>query len=214
MMMDMENSLLKKMGEFITKFRYIILVLFLILFSFCLYNFNNVKVNNDITTYLPDNTETKYAIDLMNKEYGTFTSINLMVENVDSAYSREIYEKLDTIKEIKNVSYVEKDNNTLYTIQLVDVTDDVMVDVIYNVKKIVRDEVYHINSTYYNKALNGLDIILVLSIIIVFIILLFTCKSYFEPVITFMVFLFAIVINMGTNLCVEENEKNRRSSKR
>ena len=129
---------MKKIGEFITKFRYIILVLFLMLFCFCLYNFNNVKVNNDITTYLPDNTETKYAIDLMNKEYGTFTSINLMVENIDSVYSREIYEKLDTISDIKNISYIEKDNNTLYTIQLVNVTDEIMIDVIYNVKNDVK----------------------------------------------------------------------------
>ena len=135
--MDMENRLLKKIGEFITKFRYIILVLFLILFSFCLYNFNNVKINNDITTYLPDNTETKYSIDLMNKEYGSFTSINLMVENINSIDSRKIYKKLDSIKEIKNVSYKEKDNNTLYTIQLVDVTKETMIDVIYNVKKVV-----------------------------------------------------------------------------
>ena len=87
-----------------------ILVFFLMLFSFCLYNFNNVSINNDITTYLPENTETKYSLDLMNKEYGTFTSINLMVENINSEYSREIYEKLDTIKEIKNISYVEKNN--------------------------------------------------------------------------------------------------------
>jgi len=203
-MMNMKKDILKIFGELIVKFRYVILVFFLMLFSFCLYNFNNVSINNDITTYLPGNTETKYSLDLMNKEYGTFTSINLMVENINSEYSREIYEKLDTIKEIKNISYVEKNNNTLYTIQLVNVNDDIMVDVIYNVKKIIKDESYYIHSTYYNKALNGIDIILILSIIIVLFTLLITCKSYFEPIITFIIFLFAIVINMGTNFIIGE----------
>lgn len=200
----MKNNLLEKIGNFITKYRYIIMVLFLIVFTFCMYNFNNVKINNDITTYLPDNTETKYSLNLMNKEYGTFTTLSLMVEDTDESKSRLIYEKIDKIIEIKNVSYVMKDDNALYTIQLVDVTDDMMVDVIYNVKKIVKDETYHIHSTYYNKALNGIDIIVILSIIIILFIILINCRSYFEIVITSIIFLVTIVLNMGTNFIVGE----------
>ena len=191
-----------KIGDITAKYRYIFLVLFIVLFSFCLYNFNNVKVNNDITKYLSDDTETKEALNLMEKEYGKFTSISLMIE--DDTNARTIYDNLNTISDIKSVSYITKDNKVLYTIQLLQKTDEDMLNVIYDIKKIVSDEEYSIYTPYYSKVLNGLDIVLILSIIVVILILIITSKSIINPIIISIVSIFAIVINMGTNMLIRE----------
>ena len=44
----------------------------------------------------------------MNDEFGSFTSISLMVKDVNDY--KKIYSKLENIKNIENVSYSLKDN--------------------------------------------------------------------------------------------------------
>lgn len=43
---------------------------------------NKVKVNNDMTTYLPDTTETRRGLDLMDSEFTTYGSARILICNV------------------------------------------------------------------------------------------------------------------------------------
>jgi predicted RND superfamily exporter protein len=61
----MKEKILIKLGDFITKFRYIFLILFAILFIIGVINLNNVKVNDSLTDYLPSKTETKTGLKIM-----------------------------------------------------------------------------------------------------------------------------------------------------
>lgn len=193
---------IEKISDFSIKYRYLLLGLFFLIFIFTFLNINNVKINNNIINYLPDNTETKKGLTLMNDEFGSFTSISLMVKDVNDY--KKIYSKLENIKNIENVSYSLKDNNVLYILQIRDANEDKMVDTTYEIKKIVSDSDYYLYSSYYSGALDGIDKILIMSVCIIFIILLITSKSYFEVVITFIIFIFAIVLNMGTNFIFKE----------
>ena len=193
---------IEKISDFSIKYRYLLLGLFFLIFIFTFLNINNVKINNNIINYLPDNTETKKGLTLMNDEFGSFTSISLMVKDVNDY--KKIYSKLENIKNIENVSYSLKDNNALYILQIRDANEDKMVDTTYEIKKIVSDSDYYLYSSYYSGVLDGIDRILIMSVCIIFIILLITSKSYFEVFITFIIFIFAIVLNMGTNFIFKE----------
>ena len=77
---SMKEKLLIWLGNKITTYRYILLIGFLILFVIGLINFNNVKINESITDYLPDATETKEGLKIMEKEYAlmyTYIMYNL-----------------------------------------------------------------------------------------------------------------------------------------
>ena len=193
---------IEKISDFSIKYRYLLLGLFFLIFIFTFLNINNVKINNNIINYLPDNTETKKGLTLMNDEFGSFTSISLMVKDVNDY--KKIYSKLENIKNIENVSYSLKDNNALYILQIRDANEDKMVDTTYEIKKIVSDSDYYLYSSYYSGVLDGIDRILIMSVCIIFIILLITSKSSFEVFITFIIFIFAIVLNMGTNFIFKE----------
>ena len=54
-----------------------------------------------LTDYLPSNTETKTGLQLMEKEFGTLTSVTVMIKDVSEEEALGFYEK------IKNTSNVD-----------------------------------------------------------------------------------------------------------
>lgn len=59
-----------------------------------------VKVNHDMTKYLPEDSSTKQAIEIINQEFGNYAAVELMIENV------EILEVIQIKNTIKNVDGV------------------------------------------------------------------------------------------------------------
>ena len=54
-----DNSFMMKLATLIVDKRKGFYLIFIVLCIFCVLSMNKVKVNNDLTTYLPDTTETK-----------------------------------------------------------------------------------------------------------------------------------------------------------
>lgn len=66
-------------------------------------------MENDLTSFLPDDAETKIALDLMEKQFTTYGTSEVMVANI--SYSEA--EKLnDTLTEINGVQSVAFDRTT------------------------------------------------------------------------------------------------------
>ncbi len=54
-----DNSFMMKLATLIVDKRKGFYLIFIVLCIFCVLSMNKVKVNNDLTTYLPDTTETR-----------------------------------------------------------------------------------------------------------------------------------------------------------
>ena len=54
-----DNSFMMKLATLIVDKRKGFYLIFIVLCIFCVLSMNRVKVNNDLTTYLPDTTETR-----------------------------------------------------------------------------------------------------------------------------------------------------------
>ena len=89
-----KNSFLIKLGDLIANIRYFSLVLFLLLTVFCFLNINNVSINDSIVSYLPNDTETKYGLELMDDEFGSLANIKLMIENISIDDAKEVATEL------------------------------------------------------------------------------------------------------------------------
>ena len=67
-----DNSFMMKLATLIVDKRKGFYLIFIVLCIFCVLSMNKVKVNNDLTTYLPDTTETRRGLDLMDSEFTTY----------------------------------------------------------------------------------------------------------------------------------------------
>ena len=190
----MKERLLIWLGNTITKLRYVFLLIFVGLFIIGLINLNNVKINESITDYLPSKTETKEGLKLMEKEYGALISIDVMLDDVNLDEAINYSEKIKSIKDVDSVIFYQndsyyKDNKALYKVELIGKDKKIAKRVAKEIKKLTKDKDTYIYSDEFEDPTEGVTLVLILSIFIIFVVLLTTAKTYFEPVIAFIIFL-------------------------
>ena len=200
---------MKKFTDFIINKRYLILVLFIILTIISAVLSSKVKINYDIAEYLPDTSETRIGLNIMENEFsGTETStLNLMFENLVNEEKIEIKSYLESIDGVKSVDHdntenYNKEKYTLYVITVDDKSDSQKASDIYNqiIEKFKDYTIYTSGSvSECNKSVLPLWII-VLAVLSALVILLIMCESYVEPFLFLTSILMAVVLNKGTNI--------------
>ncbi len=198
-----------KLARFIVDKRKAFYLVFLAAVLFCAASVSKVHVNNDITSYLPADTETRRGLTLMEEEFTTLGSGQFMLTNITYDEADQV---ADEIEHIDGVSGVEFDNTEKHytgSSALITVTfdgekdDPVALQAMDRLKSVLAPYDTYIYSEV------GLDtsaqlqsemgIILVIAAIVIVIVLLFTSKSYMEVPVYVIVFGVAAVLNMGTN---------------
>lgn len=198
-----------KLARFIVDKRKAFYLVFLAAVLFCAASVSKVHVNNDITSYLPADTETRRGLTLMEEEFTTLGSGQFMLTNITYDEADQV---VDEIEHIDGVSGVEFDNTEKHytgSSALITVTfdgekdDPVALQAMDRLKSVLAPYDTYIYSEV------GLDtsaqlqsemgIILVIAAIVIIIVLLFTSKSYMEVPVYMIVFGVAAVLNMGTN---------------
>ena len=200
---------MKKFTDFIINKRYFILVLFIILTIFSGILASKVKINHDISKYLPDTSETRIGMNIMEKEFSeTETStLNLMFENLENEKKQEIKSELESIDNVESVDYDDsenynKDNYTLYVITVDDVSDSDKAKSVYNqVTEKYKDYTFYTSGNVSEANKNVLPLwIIVLAVASALVLLLIMCESYVEPFLFLTSILMAVVLNKGTNI--------------
>lgn len=204
-----KQSFLVKLGDFITEHRFFFLILFLGMSVFCCFNVANVEINDSIISYLPDETETKQGMNIMEEEFGDLTTIKLMIKDISLEEAKQLATELSSLQNVKSVVFDEtesayKDNHALYTLELEDVSEDEIDQAKNDIEALANDAEYSIYSEAFEDTMDGIDLALALSVGVIVIILLITSKTYFEPVIAFVIFAISIILNMGSNFIFGE----------
>ena len=70
-MQEENKNIMYKISAFIVDRRKAFLVFFGIAIIYCLVRISDVGVENDVTKYLPENTETRQGVDIMDSEFET-----------------------------------------------------------------------------------------------------------------------------------------------
>lgn len=205
-------DVMEKISAFIVDKRNLFFLLFIFAGIFSCFSSSWVKVEDDITTYLPDETETRRGLTVMDREFVTYATADVMVSNI--SYNRA--EKLsDKIENIKGVSSVEFENNdkhfkgasALFKVTFDGTTDDkVSINALNKIKALLKNYDTYISSEVGNSANDSLkkdmNIILVIAAAIIVLVLLFTSKSYAEVPVLIITFGAAGLLNKGTNFLV------------
>lgn len=204
----------EKIATFIVDKRNGFFLLFIGLIIFCIFSSQWVEVNDDLIDYLPETTETRQGITLMEDEFITYATAKIMVSNITLEEAETIAIKLE---EVEGVSGVEFDHDrdhfysasALYDVTFVgEVSDEISLKAMETIKEILAKYDLYISSEVGSSIADILDeemtLVMIVAVFIIVSVLLFTSKTYLEIPILLVTFGAAALLNVGTNFLLGE----------
>ncbi len=200
---------MRKITDFIINKRHLILILFIIFTIVSGILSTKVKINHDIAEYLPDTSETRIGMDIMEEEFSETetSSLNIMFENLSNEEKQKIKNDLESTDEVESVDYDDtenynKENYTLYVVTVDDKSDSELAKNVYNqISEKYKEYTFYTSGGISETNKSVLPIwIIVLAVACALVILLIMCESYVEPFLFLTSILMAVVLNKGTNI--------------
>ena len=203
------ESPMTKLARFIVDKRKAFYLIFIAAVLFSAASIHKVQINNDITSYLPSQTETRRGLTIMEEEFITLGTANIMVSNVSYETALDLSEQ---IAEVPGVSQVEfddtdahyKDSSALFTVSFDKEEADPETEAALNQVLQVLEGYDVYSSTQIGRDVSAslqkeMTVILAIAAVVIVVVLLFTSKSYMEVPVYLIVFVAAALLNMGTN---------------
>lgn len=200
---------MKKVADFIVDSRRVILLLFVVLMVYCVWGMSKVNIEYDITSYLPQETDTRKALEIMDKEFVTYGTAKIMIHNIPYAEAAELHDKIVDTDGVKSFTFENtpdyyKDSCALFNITFEGNGDDELSASAYNkvVKMLDGKEIYIAASpveTYADDLQREINAVLLMAIGVIVVVLLFTSQSFADVIVFLLTFGVAALLNMGTN---------------
>lgn len=199
---------MKKITNFIVEKRYFILTTFLLLAGISAFLSTKVKINYDITEYLPSSSEIRKGIDIMNEEFSnTTSSFNIMFKDLTDTEKEETYDYLKKIDGVNSITYqnntsYNKDGYTMYIVSIDGESDSKNAKEVFStiIEHYEDKEVYTSGEVAErNGDVVSLSIICI-AIACAMVILIIMCESYIEPFLFLFSILIGVLLNKGTNI--------------
>ena len=204
-----KQTFMESLATFIVDKRNLFFLLTVIALIFSAFSRNWVEVENDLTAFLPDDAETKQALNVMAAEFTTYGTAEVMVDNITYDAAEALR---DTIADVKGVQSVDFDETTdhysnaaaLYTVTFdYDETDDACLAALDAVKDTLSGYDLYISTdlgnTLQDTIASEVSVIMVYVAVIVVAVLLFTSQTYGEVPVLLLTFVIAMILNQGTN---------------
>ena len=102
---------MEKLAAFIVDKRNLFFLLYIFALIFSVIATGWVKVEDDITTYLPDTTETRQGLTVMNDNFVTYGTANVMVSNITYDTALDIQSRLEDIEGVTTVEFDDTDEH-------------------------------------------------------------------------------------------------------
>lgn len=206
------NNFMYRLATFVVDKRNLFFLLYGFAMIFCIFSANWVQVENDVTKYLPEETETRQGLVAMNENFTEFGMARIMVSNVIYETAKEIVEILTEIEGVEMVTFDDSEDHYKNAAALIDVnfkggTND---EISLNAMETIREKLaeydvsidtlvgYDENATLREE----MAIILAVGVVIIIIVLTLTSRAYMEVPVLLITFGAAALLNVGTNfLC-------------
>lgn len=205
---------IEKLAALIVDKRKAFYLFYIIAGIFCAISTGWTKVNNDITSYLPDSSETRIGLDLMNDQFVTYGSGSIMLDNVTFEKAEEIASELEEIDGVTSVTVENDEDSYKNGSALLSVTfdgeedDQISKDAMIAVKEKLEPYDEYINSAVGNSSSETIaaemQTVVVIVLVIIIGVLFFTSHTYMEIPVLLMTFGMAALLNMGTNFMFGE----------
>lgn len=206
------NGLMLKIAAYIVEKRNLIFLLYAFALIFCIFSMNWVQVENDVTTYLPEDTETRHGLMAMNENFVTFATARVMVSNITLETAQQINDTLLAIEGVDMVTFDLTADHFRSASAVYDVSfsggnfDESSLTALAAIQEQLGGYDLYIDTLvgYDENAMlrQEMSTILVVAAIIIVVVLTLTSRAYAEVPVLILTFGAAALLNMGTNfLC-------------
>lgn len=203
------GSFMQKVAAVIVDRKTFFFLAFIVMAIFCVFSRNWVNVNDDITSYLAKDTETRRGLDIMESEFTTFATANVMVSSITYDAAEKLAPKIGAIDGVHSVEFDAteahyKNASALFAVTFDgDTTSEVSEKAMDEIKSLLADYDTYISSEVGNPMEQTIKsemvVVLGIAVFIIIAVLLFTSKTYMEIPVLLITFGAAALLNMGTN---------------
>ena len=203
------GSFMQKVAAVIVDRKTFFFLAFIVMAVFCAFSRNWVNVNDDITSYLAKDTETRRGLDIMESEFTTFATANVMVSSITYDAAEKLAPKIGAIDGVHSVEFDAteahyKNASALFAVTFDgDTTSEVSEKAMDEIKSLLADYDTYISSEVGNPMEQTIKsemvVVLGIAVFIIIAVLLFTSKTYMEIPVLLITFGAAALLNMGTN---------------
>jgi len=203
------EGIFHKIATFVVDKRNLFFLLYLFALVFSLFSMGWVEVENDVTTYLPEHTETRQGLVAMNENFAAFGTARVMVSNVTYDTASAILEDLSAVPGVAMVTFDDtaahyKDAAALFDVNFSGgAMEEETLTAMEEIRQLLSGYDVHIDTTvgYDENAMlqKEMAVILLVGVVIIITVLVLTSRSYAEVVVLLLTFGAAALLNMGTN---------------
>lgn len=206
-----KGNLWLTVATFIVNKRKAIEILFVLAIIYSVLCINKVQVNQDITSYLPADSETRQGLSIMDEQFMTYGSAKIMLANVTFNQADSLVDSLENVDGVKEVAFDDSSDHFKGTNALFDITfsgtsdEQVSKDALNSVKDILADYDVYVSTEVGSEESSAeslakdMNIILVLAVVVIVAVLLLSTKAYLQIPVLLITFGVAAILNMGTN---------------
>lgn len=206
-----KGNLWLTVAKFIVNKRKAIEILFVLAIIYSVLCINKVQVNQDITSYLPADSETRQGLSIMDEQFMTYGSAEVMLANVTFNQADSLVDSLENVDGVKEVAFDDSSDHFKGTNALFDITfsgtsdEQVSKDALNSVKDILADYDVYVSTEVGSEESSAeslakdMNIILVLAVVVIVAVLLLSTKAYLQIPVLLITFGVAAILNMGTN---------------
>lgn len=206
---EKKTSPIEKAAAFIVDRRKGFYLIYILLIIFSIFSSGWVNVNNTITDYLPGDTETRRGLTLMDDEFTTYATADIMIDNIAYADAEELCDELEKTDGVKEIAFDDTDDHytkgsALFSVTFDgDSTDDVTVNAFEEIEKKVSVYDNYISASIGNaeseRMASEMNVVMIIACVIILGVLLISSHTYMEIPVLILTFGVAAILNKGTN---------------
>ncbi len=205
---------IEQVAAFIVDKRKAFYLLYIGLAIFCVFSSSWVEVNDDLTSYLPAETETRRGLTVMEDEFVTFGTNRVLVDNISMSQARSLANALERVEGVKSVDFDEDgadfiNGSALFSITYDGTADDqISLDALAAMQENLQGyDLYITGDTGADDSASldaEMQVVMLIAVVIILLVLLFTSHTYMEIPVLLATFGMAALLNKGTNFLFGE----------
>ena len=203
------NNAFEKIATFIVEKRTLFFLLYIFGLVFCLFSMSWVNIENDVTTYLSEDTEIRQGLEAMNANYVTPGTARVMVSNITLDTAQKLNDQISAVDGVVLSAFDGTDTtyrnaSALYEITFTNgpIAEDTIAS-LDAIKGLLASYDFCVDSTigYDENAMLGSEMLVIgiVACIIMLIVLTLTSRSYAEVPVLLLTFGAAALLNIGTH---------------
>ena len=204
-----EESFMLRLATTIVDKRNLFFLIIILGLIFSLFSIQWIQVENDLAEYLPNTSSSRQGLDIMEEQFITFGTAQIVVANISLEKAEENKEKIEELDGVQSVVFDSSKDYYNRASALYEVTidysekDNKCVEVLTEIENLLEGQDVYITTALGNSTSEIIDaevkVIMAYAAIIVIVVLVLTSQTYAEIPVLLITFVVAMVLNMGTN---------------